>query len=80
VPSLHLVALTEPSDGDALSTALHFFVHRDLMDAATHLMDGVGWTPITVQYAQRLRDLNARHQLWIEEPPLIRGVLDDTWR
>ncbi len=79
MPSLHLITGSQPSNDDVLCTALQLLVHRDLMDAAAHLMEGVGWTPITVQYAQRLRDLNARHQLWDEEPALLRGVLDDTW-
>ena len=80
VPSLHLINLSERSEEDVLCTALCLLVHRDLMDAATHLMEDVGWTPMTVEYARRLRDLNQRYQLWDEEPTLIRGVLDETWR
>ena len=80
VPSLHLINLSDPSDEDVLCTALRLLVHRDLMDAATHLMEDVGWTPMTMEYARRLRDLNERYQLWSEEPALIRGVLDETWR
>jgi len=78
--SLHLINLSEPANEDVLCTALRLLVHRDLMDAATHLMEDVGWTPMTVEYARRLRDLNQRYQLWDEEPTLIRGVLDETWR
>jgi hypothetical protein len=80
LPSLHLINLSEPADEDVLCTALRLLVHRDLMDAATHLMEDVGWTPMTVEYARRLRDLNEQYQLWSEEPALIRGVLDETWR
>ena len=61
---------------DVLCLALRHFVYRDLTDAADHLMEGVGWTPITVAYAGRLRELNERHHLWVEEPDLVRSVLD----
>ena len=74
-----MTVFEQRSDEDGLCTALRFFVYRDLMDAATHLMEGVGWTPITVACAKRLRNLNEPLQFWDKEPALIRGVLDDTW-
>jgi hypothetical protein len=61
---------------DALSLALRHFVYRDLVDAADHLMEDVGWTPITYALAARLRDLNQRFVIWSDEPDLIRLVLD----
>lgn len=36
---------------DALVLALRQFVYRNLMNAADDLMEEVGWTPITVAYA-----------------------------
>jgi hypothetical protein len=67
---------TANSFDDPLCIALRHFMHRDLMDAADHLMDGAGWSPITVALAHRLRDLDVRFQLWPDEPDLIRSVLD----
>lgn len=78
---MHLVTvIDERCDEDVLCTALRCFVNRDLMDATTHLMEGVAWTPMKVAYAERLRGLNDQRQVWDEEPALIRGVLDDSWR
>src|SRR6202035_5758381 len=56
-------SLGSPPDGvrrsdDALELALQFFVYRDLMDGIDHVWEDVGWTPITVALAERLRELN----------------------
>ncbi len=75
VPQDRLNGIFELSE-DVLLLALRYFVYRDLLDAADHLMEEVGWTPITVAYAKRLRDLNERHQLWADELDLVRFVLD----
>jgi hypothetical protein len=61
---------------DVLCLALRHFIHRDLMDGVDHLMEGVGWTPITAAYARRLRELNDQHGIWVDEPDLVRMVLD----
>ncbi len=64
------------SNDDALCLALRHLVYRDLVDAADHLMEDVGWTPITNALAAQLRDLNQRFEIWSDEPDLIRLVLD----
>ena len=61
---------------DVLETALRYFVQRDLMNAATY-REPVGWTPMTVEFAMRLRELNRECGLWSEEPELLRRVLDE---
>ena len=61
---------------DALCVVLAGLILRDLYDASTHMLEDVGWTPTTTQYAKRLRELNRDYQLWDEEPQPIRHVLD----
>lgn len=68
-------ALGEMPD-DALCVVLASLILRDLFDASTHMLEDVAWTPITTEYAKRLRELNRDHQLWDEEPQSIRHVLD----
>lgn len=70
-----LAAIAESPD-DPLCVVLILLVLRDLFDASTHMMEDLGWAPITTQYAKRLRELNRRHRLWDEEPQTIRHVLD----
>jgi hypothetical protein len=65
---------------DALGAALQLLVMRDLLDASAHLMEDTGWAPLTVAYAQRLRDVQTRFGLWPEEPDLVREVLDGSGR
>jgi hypothetical protein len=66
-------------DGDPVCTALTALVNRDLADAAIHHDLNVGWTPLTTQLAQQLRELHHQHGIWIEEPDIIRLVLDGIW-
>jgi hypothetical protein len=40
------------------------------MEAVDDLMEDFGWTPITIGFAERLRQLNERHQLWADEARL----------
>lgn len=63
MPSLHLITGPERSNDDVLCAALQLLVHRDLMDAAAHLMADVGWTPVTVRYAALPRPEHARSAL-----------------
>jgi hypothetical protein len=68
-------ALSEMPD-DALCVVLVGLILRDMLDASTHMLEDVGWTPVTTEYAKRLRELNRDHGLWDEEPQSIRHVLD----
>jgi hypothetical protein len=68
-------ALADMPD-DALCVVLAGLILRDLSDASTHMLEDIGWTPITTQYAKRLRELNRDYGLWDEEPRSIRQVLD----
>jgi hypothetical protein len=68
-------ALAEVPD-DALCVVLVGLILRDLSDASTHMLEDVAWTPITTEYAKRLRELNRDYRLWDEEPQSIRHVLD----
>jgi hypothetical protein len=61
---------------DVLETALRFFIQRDLMNAATY-REPIGWTPMTIEFALRLRELNNRYGIWLEEPEPLRHVLDE---
>lgn len=65
--------------GDPVCTTLSVLVNRDLMDAGMHPTENVGWTPLTILFAQRLRELQQQHGIWSEEPDIIRLVLDGTW-
>jgi hypothetical protein len=69
-------SVTTATREDVLETALRYFVQRDLMNAATYL-EPVGWTPMTIEFACRLRELNRLCGLWGEEPEVIRRVLDE---
>lgn len=66
-------------DDKPLCTALAIIMCRDLMDAAMCPDDEVGWSPLTIQFATRLRQLNQEHGIYDDEPALIRGVLDGSW-
>jgi hypothetical protein len=66
-------------DNRPLCAALAVIVCQDLTDAAMHPDEPVGWSPLTIQVARRLRELNQEHGLYDEEPALIRGVLDGSW-
>jgi hypothetical protein len=75
LPAAAFAAIAQSPD-DPLCVVLTRLVMRDLFDASTHMMEDVGWTPITTQYARRLRELHQEHHLWDEEPQSIRQVLD----
>jgi hypothetical protein len=61
---------------DPLHRALRVLVFRDLIDSELYGQGESGWTPVTIEYARRLRELNERYHLWPEEPHLVRAVLD----
>ena len=62
------------------SAALSVLANCDLVDAAIYPTDDARWTPLTIQFAARLRELDRQCSIWDEEPELIRGVLDGVWR
>jgi hypothetical protein len=76
LPAAAFAAIAQSPD-DPLCVVLTLLVMRDLFDASFHMMEDVGWTPITTQYARRLRELNQEYGLWDEEPQSIRQVLDE---
>ena len=76
VIGLDAVAALSDMPDDALCGALAVLILRDVFEASTHMLEDFGWTPITTQYAKRLRELNRDFQLWDEEPQSIRHVLD----
>lgn len=74
-----LRAVRAASKDDPLCNALTVLVTRDLMDAAMHPSEDFGFTPLTIQFATRVRELDRQLGIWDEEPALIRGVLDGAW-
>lgn len=67
-------------DDRPLCTALAVLVCRDLMDAARYPNEDASWSPLTVQVAARLRQLDHEHGMFDDEPALIRGILDGSWQ
>jgi len=67
-------------DDKPLCTALSVLACADLMDAARYPEEDVGWSQLTIQVASRLRELDHEHGLYDDEPALIRGILDGTWK
>ncbi len=64
---------------DPLCIALSVLVNRDLVNSAMYPTEDADWTPLTVQFAERLRALDRERKIWDEEPDLVRGVLDGAW-
>jgi hypothetical protein len=75
----NLRAVVAFPDGDPVCMALSALVNRDLMEAAMHPDEDVGWTPLTIKFARRLRELHHEHEIWEEEPDIIRIILDGVW-
>lgn len=67
-------------DDRPLCVALAVIACRDLMDAAMHPDEEVGWSPLTIRVATRLRQLDQEQGISDDEPALIRGILDGSWR